>query len=56
MVRITGEINGKKYTDLGDYVISTDGKISITFNDTFFTTNGDFTGGIEFEGTASLDR
>lgn len=53
--KITGEINGKKYTDLGDYVISTDGKISITFNDTFFTTNGDFTGGIEFEGTASLD-
>lgn len=53
--KITGEINGKKYTDLGDYVISADGKISITFNDTFFTTNGDFTGGIEFEGTASLD-
>ena len=25
--KITGEINGKKYTDLGDYVISTDGKI-----------------------------
>ena len=24
--KITGEINGKKYTDLGDYVISTDGK------------------------------
>lgn len=53
--KITGEINGKKYTDLGDYVISADGKISITFNDTFFTTHGDFTGGIEFEGTASLD-
>lgn len=53
--KITGEINGKKYTDLGDYVISADGKISITFNDTFFTTHGNFTGGIEFEGTASLD-
>ena len=53
--KITGEINGKKYTDLGDYVISADGKISITFNDTFFTTHGAFTGGIEFEGMASLD-
>lgn len=53
--KITGEINGKKYTDLGDYVISADGKISITFNDDFFTTHSDFTGGIEFEGTASLD-
>lgn len=52
---ITGEINGKNYTDLGDYIISADGKISITFNDTFFETHSDFTGGIEFEGTASLD-
>ena len=53
--KVTGEINGKKYTDLGDYSIGTDGKISITFNDTFLTTHGDFTGGIAFEGTASLD-
>lgn len=53
--KITGEINGKQYTDLGDYIISADGKISIMFNDTFFTTHSDFTGGIEFEGTASLD-
>ena len=53
--KITGEINGKQYTDLGDYLIGADGKISIIFNDTFFETHSDFTGGIEFEGTASLD-
>lgn len=53
---IKGTIAGAAYDNLGDYTIDTDGKITITFNDTFFTTDGEFIGGIDFSGTASLDN
>ena len=53
--KVKGKINGKEYNDLGDYTIGLDGKISITFNNDFFKTDGEFTGGIKFEGTASLN-
>lgn len=54
--KVKGTIGGVSYDDLGDYSISTDGTITITFNDTFLQTNDDFTGNIEFQGTAHLDE
>ena len=52
---VSGNINGVYYTNLGDYKIATDGKITITFNETFLATNQKFTGDIEFQGMASND-
>ena len=52
---VSGNINGVYYTNLGNYTIATDGKITITFNETFLATNQKFTGDIEFQGMASND-
>lgn len=52
---VTGTIKGKSYDDLGECVVGTDGNVQIVFNDTFFETEGAFTGGFEFNGTASLN-
>ena len=53
--KVTGTIKGKYYADLGECVVGTDGNVQIVFNDTFFETEGAFTGGFEFNGTASLN-
>lgn len=50
---VSGTINGTYYANLGNYTITKDGLISITFNDTFLATNQKFSGHIEFTGTAS---
>lgn len=50
---VSGTIDNVYYENLGNYTITKDGKISITFNDTFLQTNQKFTGHIEFQGTAS---
>lgn len=50
---VSGTINNVYYENLGTYTITKDGQISITFNDTFLETNQEFTGYIEFQGTAS---
>ena len=50
---VSGTINNVYYENLGTYTITKDGQISITFNDTFLKTNQEFTGYIEFQGTAS---
>ena len=52
---VSGKINGTYYENLGNYTIATNGKITITFNETFLATNQKFTGDIEFQGTASND-
>ena len=54
-LKVSGTVQGKYYDDLGDCVIGTDRNVQITFNDTFFSTNGAFTGGFEFNGTVSLN-
>ena len=53
--KVTGTIKGKYYAELGECVVGTDGNVQIVFNDTFFETEGAFTGGFEFNGTASLN-
>ena len=53
---INGYIGSDHYENLGDYTITTDGEISITFNDTFLNEKGDFKGNIYFTGTASADK
>lgn len=50
---VSGTIGNVYYDNLGNYTITEDGKISITFNQTFLSTNKKFTGHIEFQGTAS---
>ena len=50
---VSGTIDNVYYSNLGTYTIYTNGKIIITFNDTFLQTNEEFNGYIEFQGTAS---
>lgn len=54
--RVSGTLGGVHYDDLGEYTIEMDGTITITFNQTFLEHEGDFTGNIYFEGTASLSK
>ena len=53
---VSGTIGTTKYDNLGTYTIGTDGKVEITFNDTFIHSEGEFVGGLQYEGTASLSQ
>ena len=52
--KITGRVNGNDYQEVGTYTIDTDGKVTLKFNDDFFLMDGDFWGGIQFEGKVSV--
>lgn len=53
---ISGTIGGVYYENLGTYTITTDGLITLTFNDTFLLTDDEFVGEIKFQGYVALDE